>query len=137
MPIRYRIDHEQRVVLAAGFGEFTDEDVFGYQKEVWSRGDVAGYHELVDMTQVKHIVLPSPDRIKQLASLAASMDDPQKKSKFAIVAPAHLSFGLGRMFQMHRESDERSRKEVGVFRTLEEALGFLQITSPVTLPGLE
>lgn len=135
MPIRYRIDHEQRVVVAAGFGTFTDEDVFGYQREVWSRRDVAGYQELVDMTHVEHILLPSTERIKKLAQLAASMDDPGLKSKFAIVAPARLSFGLGRMFQIHRESDERSQKQVGVFHTLEQALTFLGLHPPITLPG--
>lgn len=125
------------MVVAVGFGTFTDDDVFGYQREVWSRSDVAGYHELVDMTHVKHIELPSPDRIEQLAKLAAGMDDPSRRSKFAIVAPAHLSFGLGRMFQAHRELDPKSRKEVGVFRTLPEALEFLQIESPVSMPDPE
>lgn len=48
MPIEYTIDHERRLVLAKATGVFTDEDVFGYQKEVWSRPDVDGYSELVE-----------------------------------------------------------------------------------------
>lgn len=137
MPIRYHIDHPRRLVVASGFGKFTDEDAFGYQQEVWSLSGVAGYNELVDMSAVTHIELPSPDRIKDLAALAAHMDDPAKPSRFAIVAPAHLSFGLGRMFQAHRQFAPGSTKEVGVFRTLAEALEFLGVEPPLTLPEPE
>ena len=41
MPISYRVDHEARVVVAAGHGVLTDADVCGYQREAWSRPDVA------------------------------------------------------------------------------------------------
>lgn len=34
MPIN-RIDHDARVVVAAGRGVLTDADVFDYQREVW------------------------------------------------------------------------------------------------------
>jgi len=34
-------------------GVLSDADVFGYQKEVWSRPDVAGYNELVDVSAVE------------------------------------------------------------------------------------
>jgi hypothetical protein len=50
VPIDYLINHERRVVLARCRGVLTDEDVFGYQHEVWSRPEVAGYDELVDMS---------------------------------------------------------------------------------------
>lgn len=135
MPIHYRIDHGLRLVIAAGYGSIVHTDVFEYQRDVWSRPEVAGYNELVDMTHVAHIELASPDSIKDLATLAAEMDLPGQSSKFAIVAPAHLSFGLGRMFQTHRELDPRSTKQVAVFKTLKEALEFLGLAGPLELPG--
>jgi hypothetical protein len=134
MPITYRVHHNARLVVAAGQGILTDADVFGYQQDVWSRTDVAGYDELVDMTQVTQIALPSPDRVRELAKLAARMDDTESKTRFAIVAAADVAFGLGRMFQSYRELDRRSTKEVGVFRTMEEALAFLQIDHPLAIP---
>lgn len=137
MPVHYRIDHDRRLVVAAGVGHLTDEEVFAYQREVWSQAAVAGYHELVDMTGVKHIELPSPDRIKELAALAAAMDHQAHASRLAIVAPAHLSYGLGRMFQAHRELDPQSTKQVGVFRMLAEALEFLGLEAPVIMPHPE
>jgi hypothetical protein len=126
MPFVYRVDHEARVVLVVGRGVITDSDVFGYQKEVWSRPDVVGFDELVDMSLVTEIIVPSGDRVRDLATLSATMDDKNTKSRFAIVAPADVAFGLGRMYQAYRTLDRRSTKEVGVFRTMREALAFLR-----------
>ena len=125
MPIDYTIDHERRLVMAQARGVLTDEDVFGYQRELWSRADVAGYNELVDMSHVEQIVQPSADRVRQLAGFAASMDSRSSASRFAIVAATDYAFGLGRVFQTFRGMDERSTKKVGVFRSLDEALAFL------------
>jgi hypothetical protein len=136
MPITYRIDHEGRVVIARGYGTLTDEEVFRYQREAWSGMDVVGYNELVDLTHVSKIELPSVERVQALASVAASMDRAPATSRFAIVAPGDLAYGLGRMFQTYRRLEKSSTKEVEVFRTLSDALAFLRISQPVPLPPL-
>jgi hypothetical protein len=125
MPIEFSIDHEKRLVRAKGSGTLTDEDVFSYQREVWSRAEVAGYNELMNMSDVKQIALPSMDRVRDLAKLSASMDIAKSESKFAVVLAADLAFGLGRMYEMYRDLQAQSTKQVGVFRTLGEALEFL------------
>ncbi|HEV8377164.1 MAG TPA: hypothetical protein VGR38_13120 [Candidatus Polarisedimenticolia bacterium] len=134
MPIDYSIDHGRRLVLARGIGILTDEDVFRYQGEVWSRADVSGYDELMDMSKVKQVALPSVKRVRKLAQLSAGMDAGPAGSKFAIVAPSDLAFGLGRMYEMYREMEARSNKEAGVFRSLGEALAFLGVEGAVPLP---
>jgi len=136
MPIAYRIDHEKKIVLARGYGAFTEANIFGYQREVWSRPEVAGYDELVDMTEVTSIVSPSAERIEDLARVASEMDWHSSPSRFAIVAPGDLAFGLGRMLQSFREAQEGSTKRVGVFRTLKEALAFLTLAEAPELPPL-
>jgi len=125
MPIDHEIDHEHRLVRARGRGIFTDQDVFSYQRDVWSRPDVAGYDELIDMTEVERIELPSVDRVLDLAKVSAAMDRDAPPSKLAIVAATDLAFGLGRMYQTLRGLEHRSTKQVGVFRSLAEALAFL------------
>jgi len=127
MPIEYRIDHERRLVFGKGQGILTDKDIFGYQREVWSRTDVGGYNELMDMSDVDHIVLASGNRVHDLAQLSAGMDAKSAGSKFAIVAPSEEAFGLGRMYQIYRELEAQSTKQVGVFHTMDEALAFLGI----------
>jgi hypothetical protein len=124
MPIDYQIDHSRRLVVARGRGVFADADVFGYQREVWTRPDVAGYDELVDMSAVEHIALPSASRVRDLAWFSATMDTPLE-SKMAIVAPSDYAYGLGRMLEAHRRSEPRSTKIISVFRTMPEALKFL------------
>ena len=132
MPIEYRIVHESRLVIGKGHGILTDQDVFGYQRDVWSRPEVAGYNELVDMTEVESIALPSTERVRALASLSADMDDPSKTSRFAIVAPTEFVFGLGRLYEILRSLNGPRTKEVKTFRSLDEAKAFLDISG--TLP---
>ena len=117
MPIAYRIDHDNRLVVARGYGLFSPGDVFDYQTTAWSDPGLAGYDELIDMTHVTEVSLPSAQRIQELASVAARMDVATVRSRFAIVAPTDLAYGLGRMFKVYREADERGSKEVGVFRS--------------------
>ena len=134
MPIAHRVDHKLRLVVAVGYGTVTAEDLFAYQREVASRPDAAGYDELVDMTPVIHIVAEESPRARDLASLAASTDRPEVRTRFAIVAPTDLAFGLGRMYQSYRENEPRTTKQVAVFRTMEEACRFLGVEPPLELP---
>jgi hypothetical protein len=125
MPIKYWVDNRRRLVMAKGAGTLTEEDVFGYQRDVWSQPELTGYNELVDMSQVEDITLPSVERLRELARLSAGMDAPSSESRFAIVAPTQLHFALGRMYKIYRGLDERSTKKVRVFLSLDEAFAFL------------
>ena len=129
MPIDYYIDHARRLVVAKGRGIFTDTDVFVYQREVWSKPEVFGYNELVDMTEIEEIAVPVPagPLMQQLASEAAAQDDPINGGRFAIVATSSVAFGLARQYQTHRELQSRGTKQVRVFSTLSEALSFLGV----------
>ena len=136
MPIAYRIDHEKKIVLTRAYGKFAQTDAFEYQRDAWSRKDVVGYDEIIDMTDVTEIEAATPARVHDLASVAAQMDLISAPSRFAIVAPGDLAYGLGRMFQAHRSAEKRSTKEVGVFRTMAEALAFLKIEEVPVFPPL-
>ena len=136
MPTVHRIDHANRIVLVRAYGVLTDEDVFTFQHTVWSQPEVAGYNELGDMTYVTDIAIPSIHRVRDLAMTAAEMDPSDADAKFAIVAREDIGFGLGRRFQAYRELEKSSRKEVCVFRTLEEAFAWLQIKDPPAMPEL-
>jgi hypothetical protein len=125
MPIEYCIDSERRIVIAKGYGTFTHEDVLKYQQDVWSRPELVGYDELVDMSHVELIALSSTERLREVAWLSAGMDSQSLLSRFAIVAPTDLAFGLGRMYETFRNLNDRSTKQVGVFRSLDGALAFL------------
>jgi hypothetical protein len=125
MPIKYWVDDRRRLVMAKGDGTLTDEDVFGYQRDVGSRPELAGYDELVDMSQVQHTALPSVERLRELAKLSAGMDTRSSESRFVMVAPTQLHFALGRMYKIYRGLDRRSAEKVHVFLSLDEAFAFL------------
>lgn len=135
MPISYTVDHEHRLVRVKGAGIFTDDDVFGYQREIMSRTDVLGYDELVDMTNVIRIELPSFERVKDLAKLSAEMDARHPPGRFAIIAPGDVPFMLGRLFKGIRAMIPGATREIGVFRTPEEAETWLRRPRAAAEPG--
>jgi hypothetical protein len=130
MPIRYTVDHDRRLVRATGAGIFTDDDVFGYQREIMAREDVLGYDELVDMTNVLRIELPSFERVKDLAKLSAEADQKHPPGRFVVVAPGDIPFMLGRLYKGIRSMLPGASREIGVFRTMEEAEAFLRRPRP-------
>ncbi len=129
MAIEHRIDIEQRLVVAKVHGTLTGPEVFTYQREVWSRSEVAGFDELIDMSDVEHIDLPSIDRVRQLARYSAQMDPAGPASKLAIVAPKDVAYGLGRMYETYRGLDQKSTKRISVFRSMADALAWLGVKS--------
>jgi hypothetical protein len=130
MPLEYRIDQARRVVFATATGLLSDQDLFTYQREVWSRGELAGYDEVVDFGAVEDLVLSSGDRLRALADLASTMDVPGASSRLAIVAPQDFAYGLARMFETYRTMNQHGSKVVSVFRSMQAALDWLGFESP-------
>jgi len=127
MPIDYRIDHGRRLVVARGRGSITNEEVFGYQREVWTRPELAGYDELVDMSGIERVVVPTSVNIKELAELGARLDHPSAPTKLAIVATDEIALELAHVFRVYRQLEPQSTKEVSVFKAMPEALGWLGV----------
>jgi hypothetical protein len=126
MPIDYHIDSDQRLVVARAYGAVVREDLFAYQRDVWSRPEVAGFSELVDMSGAEMLGDARAEEMLALAELAARMDPPGGRAgRLAILAPQDLAFGLGRVYQAYREQTGGGTKQVGVFRTMDEALRWL------------
>ncbi len=126
MPIEYQVDHDRRFVSARAIGNLTAEDIFNYQREVWSLPETKGYNELIDMSNVKEIVSPTNDKLVELARLSASMDDREIPTKFAIVATDTFAYGMGRMYEAYRNLNPRSTKEVQVFRSMKDAMEWIE-----------
>jgi len=126
MSLDCQIDQKQRLVRVRAHGILTVDDLWGYQRQMWSGTDLAGYDELVDMSDVEKIDSPSGDRVKALAELAAKSDATGPPSRLAIIAPSPLAFGLARMYEAYRGGVAGSTKQVGVFRTRDKALEFLR-----------
>jgi hypothetical protein len=132
LPITYEIDHDRKLVRARITGTLTRDDAFQYQQHVWSLPEVRGYNQLIDASDMGHVDIPFPsaDAMRELSSLAASMDDPELKTRFAIVATSAFAYGLARMYATYRALDPRSTRVVSVFRSVDDALKWLESEEP-------
>ncbi|HKW15022.1 MAG TPA: hypothetical protein VJS69_11100 [Candidatus Krumholzibacteria bacterium] len=135
MPITYEIDHDRKLVRARITGTLTRDDAFQYQQHVWALPEVRGYNQLIDASDMGHVDIPFPsaDAMRELSSLAASMDDPTLKTRFAIVATSAFAYGLARMYATYRALDPRSTRAVSVFRSVDDATKWLE--SDESVPG--
>lgn len=127
MPYDVRIDHDLRLVIATISGEVTEAEVLAYEIDsVWSRPELLGYSELVDLTRVEEIKFRIDRYFPIFADSSARKDPPGELAGcLLIVAADDFHFGLGRMYQAHRELHPRTQRKVGVFRTKDEALAWL------------
>ena len=126
MPIEYHIDHGRRLVLASARGKLTAEDFFIYKRNVWSLPEVRGFNELVDASKIEEISSITIEKISELAKLSANMDDTTIATKLAILTSDTFHYGLGRLYEVFRNMNPRSTKKVGVFRTMQEAIDWLE-----------
>ena len=125
VPISYEIDTVAQLVISRITGVLTHEDILGYQHSVWSRPEVVGFDELIDVSAVERIAFESARRVGELAAAAAQTDATAHPGRLAIVAPTAESYGLARMYQTFRETTPGNTRTVMVFRDLSEAWAWL------------
>jgi hypothetical protein len=127
MPYQVRIDHDLRLLVATLWGDVTESEVLEYQQHAtWTLPELLGYSELIDLTQVNEFTFGIARYLPMFADWSAHMDPPGELAGcLLIVAADDFHFGLGRMYQAHRELHPHTQRKVGVFRTVDEALSWL------------
>ena len=75
-----------------------------------------GYDELIDMSLSEGISEGPQTRMHELAERSPVSDPEQGWSRLAIVARSNVTFGVARQYRAYRQLNERSRKEVAIFR---------------------
>lgn len=125
MAVDYQIDTRRRVVWVRCSGRLTSEDLFAFQRDVWSRPELEGFSELVDASGAEFEIPPDVGLdLRSLAEFSAGTDSTED-SQLAIVAADDLAFGLGRMYATYRELQSRGTRRVEVFRSRADALAWL------------
>ena len=119
MPITYRIDPHARLVRTTVTGVVTDADLIAHKDRLNSDPAFGpGMSELSDVTNVHRL-----DVTSQGVRTLVWHDDRHSRRfaghKLAIVANEDVVYGMARMYQTQSSAD------VGVFRSLQEALSFL------------
>ena len=124
MTFSVSINRSRQFVWTTWNNTVTDELLCEYQRSVWGDPSIVGYDELEDLRAVTAFSA-TPAGLRRLASIAAGMDDPDCRSKFAMVTSTNMGFGLARMYEAYRELDPRSTKEVAVFGDIKSAFAWL------------
>jgi hypothetical protein len=125
MPITFKIDHNHKIIVGHATGSLTAADILAFQEQIWSRPDVAGFDEIADFSDVAETTRVTTEEILDLVKTAAANDARIAPSRLAIVAKEDLFFGLGRVYQAYRELAGNGHKQIGVFRTMAEAMAWL------------
>lgn len=120
MPVTYRIDVENGVVVTAASGSPTAQDILACRATMAADPDFSpDMKQLVDMTQLDKVLASSAD-LRQLAEA-----DPFSTGALrAIVAESDVTFGVGRMYEL---LVEKPGAVVKVFRDISDARAWLGI----------
>jgi hypothetical protein len=137
MPYDLSVDHDLRLVTATVRGDVTEADLFAYNDDpIWSSGTVAGYGEMIDVTETTGFDYPIAASLPHFADSSARRDPPRELAgPLLIVAADDYFFGLARMYQSLRELHPLTQRRVGAFRTREEALAWLAAVRVAEAPA--
>ncbi len=117
MPIRYRIDKEERLVRAEVRGDFTTSDMIRALDNMVRDPDFEpGFNFLSDHAAVGEPV--TPEQLDQLIAHLESLSEVLSGARWAIVATKPASYGMMRMLSVLAEAIPL---RVAVFESLESA----------------
>ena len=134
MAIEYGIDNERRLLRMKGRDTLTAEDLLGYLRDVVSHPDALGYGELMDLREVREIIISTFGKIQLFAQFSKIMNSASQASRLAIVSSEDDSCGLKKIYEKLQAMQGTNTREIGSFRSIEDALVFLKVEG-ATLPG--
>lgn len=122
MPITLEIDVERNLVVRTVSAPVAFEDFADAIQEHLDHPDFRpGMHVLWDIRDVESRPWTS-QMAKQMADYAGSLSEKRGVGRFAIIASSDLAYGLSRQYQVIGQD---IAPEIGVFRTMEEALEWI------------
>jgi hypothetical protein len=120
MPAEYRIDREKRIVFSRAWGETVPDDFRAHGQRLVADPDFSPDHrQLWDLSEItiSNTDFEALSRLSQTTVFAPT-------ARRAFLAPLDVSYGIGRMFQMLRES--KGETGIRVFRDRAEAMRWLE-----------
>ena len=129
MLVSHRIDHENKVIITTLAPEEVDLTLFleaftKYNEELRYLPDFQEYHELVDFRPITRINI-SPGELKEFSNFAVNKDEQHAFTRLALLVDSKPAFTLAKIYEMIRNFNPASRKQVKVFREMETAMAWL------------
>ena len=132
----HTIDHEKKLITTTWQGEANDKLLIDalqdYQRFLSTDPKLLGYDEIVDFRGVETQNISTQGLI-QLTQIAVKDDlDRSDSTRLAIVVNTMLAFGLARMYEIYRSLSAKNKKELQVFRSMQEADSWLAHAESLT-----
>ncbi len=129
MLFSHRIDHDSKVIITTFAPEEVTLKLFletfnKYQEELKYLPDFQKYNELVDFRPITSINI-STSELKQLSSLAIKQDAGEVITKLALLVDSKPAFTLAKVYEIIRNLNPTSKKQVKVFQQFESALDWV------------
>ena len=126
MLVSHRIDHDSKVIITTFAPEDVTLKIFlekfnNYQDELKYLPDFQEYNELVDFRPITSINITDSE-LKQLSNLASKQDTRVIVTKLALLVDSKPAFTLAKVYEVIRNLNPASKKQVKVFQEFEEAL---------------
>ncbi len=124
MDVEVHIDHESRRVHLRHEGAPGLQDFVEYIEKYWSDDRLYGYDELVDLQRAEPRALSHSDLLA-IAQRAHAVDGDSPIARVAVVVSTPEAQELADFFAAARDVLPGSRREIGVFGSMEAARAWL------------
>ena len=133
MLVSHRIDHDNKVIITSFAPEEVTLKLFidtfsSYKEELKYLPDFQKYHELVDFRPITSINI-SASELKEFSKLATSTDMKEYITRLALMVDSTSAFTLAKVYESLRNFHPNSKKQVKVFRDIDEAFAWLPAES--------
>jgi len=122
--MHYRVLEKWRIVLTTAEGEITAEDLESHAEALAKDVRAGEFDELTDLTRVTS-ASATTEAVRRMGMWLRDEDTNRPGAKLAIVAPSDAAFGMGRLYQAHRDHPDI---EIRVFRDMSEGLTWLGVS---------
>ena len=125
MPAKHRIDNDAKLIITTWEGDAVDTDfteaLLKYQEDIRKNPEYASYNEIADFRAVTSIKI-TPTGLMDIGKVATKTDRRKKDCKLALIVNQGLAFNLARIYATYRSLNNRSQKEVRIFKDITDAL---------------
>ena len=133
MLVSHRIDHDIKVIITTFAPEEVTLKLFldtfsNYQEELKYLPDFQKYHELVDFRPITSINI-SASELKEFSKFTMSQDEREDITRLALMVDSTSAFTLAKVYETLRNFHPNSKKQVQVFRDIDEAFAWLTAES--------
>lgn len=122
MPANVQIDPSRKFVTLDLRGSLDPAEAASALRSIITHPDLPmAPNGIIDTTELVDLNLQARD-VRDLAAMAELSDERWRGGRWAVIAPRDLVYGMARMYQMIRSN---APYEIGVFRTREEGVSWL------------